>query len=157
MLESPLSPMVISWFTSTYFTVPIKREADFVQLFTIAVDIVHSGDGRVLSGLYSVLFCRKSICVISHRVQHVETLQAFVTGVNITGYVSQRMSYVQSGSRRIREHIQYVEFLFAFVFSHLIGMVLCPSLLPFLFNLSEIVFHDLFLLFNIFVIKWLQR
>ena len=36
---------------STYFTVPIKREADFVQLFTIAVDIVHSGDGRVLSGL----------------------------------------------------------------------------------------------------------
>ena len=52
------------------------------------VDIVHSGDGRVLSGLYSVLFCRKSICVISHRVQHVETLQAFVTGVNITGYVS---------------------------------------------------------------------
>ena len=149
--------MVISWFTSTYFTVPIKREADFVQLFTIAVDIVHSGDGRVLSGLYSVLFCRKSICVISHRVQHVETLQAFVTGVNITGYVSQRMSYVQSGSRRIREHIQYVEFLFAFVFSHLIGMVLYPSLLPFLFNLSEIVFHDLFLLFNIFVIKWLQR
>jgi len=144
LLESPLSPMVISWFTSTYFTVPIKREADFVQLFTIAVDIVHSGDGRVLSGLYSVLFCRKSICVISHRVQHVETLQAFVTGINITGYVSQRMSYVQSGSRRIREHIQYVEFLFAFVFSHLIGMVLCPSLLPFLFNLSEIVFHDLF-------------
>ena len=88
LLESPLSPMVITGLTSTYFTVPIKRETDFIQLFTVAVDIVHSGDGRVLSGLDSILFCRKSVCVISHRVQHVETLQTFITGINITSNVS---------------------------------------------------------------------
>jgi hypothetical protein len=48
---------------------------------------------------------------------------------------------MKSGTARVGEHVQNVEFLLRWVFGHAIGLHLHPSLLPFLFNVSKIVFH----------------
>ena len=51
------------------------------------------------------------------------------------------MTHVKARSGWIREHIKHIEFLFCFVFSHLIGFIGNPFLLPFLFDFAEIIFH----------------
>ena len=78
----------------------------------------------------------------THGVQDIETLQAFVTGIDVRSDVSQWMSHVQACAAGVGEHVQYIIFLFCFVFRHLVGFVLHPLFLPFFFNLSEIVFHN---------------
>ena len=56
--ESPLCPFVIMRVTSTYFPVPIERESDFVQLLPVTGYVFFCGNGRMLSGLNRILFCR---------------------------------------------------------------------------------------------------
>jgi len=92
-----LGPVIIFGFARTDFTAPVEREAYFVELLAIAVDISFSSDCGMLSGLNSVLFRWQTICVISHRIEYIEATQSFVTGVNIRSDVSQRMPYMQSG------------------------------------------------------------
>ena len=79
---------------STDFTVPVERETYFVQLLAIAVDIVDGSDGRMLSGLDSILFCRQSVGIVAHRMQNVEALQAFVTGINIRSDITEWVAYM---------------------------------------------------------------
>ena len=75
-------------------------------------------------------------------IQYIETLQSFVAGVNIRSNISQRMTYMQSRTGGVGEHVQYIEFFLRFVFRHLVGFVFHPPFLPFLFNFPEIVFHS---------------
>ena len=142
LLECPLGPMVIFRFAGTDFAVPVERETYLIQLFTVSVDIVDGRNCRVLSRLYGILFCWKSVSVISHGIQYIETLQSFVAGVNIRSNISQRMTYMQSRTGGVGEHVQYIEFFLRFVFRHLVGFVFHPPFLPFLFNFPEIVFHS---------------
>ena len=86
--------MIIFRIACTYFAVPVKREPYFIQLLPIAVDILYGCNSRVLPCLDSILFGRQAVCVISHRIQYIETLQAFVAGVNVRSNISQRMSYM---------------------------------------------------------------
>ena len=142
LLESPLRPMVVFRVAGADFAVPVEGETYLVQLLAIAVDIVDGGDCGVLSRLYGILFCRQAVSIVSHGVQDIETLQAFVTGIDVRSDVSQWMSHVQACAAGVGEHVQYIIFLFCFVFRHLVGFVLHPPFLPFFFNLSEIVFHN---------------
>ena len=60
--------------------------------------------------------------------------------------------------RRIREHIQYVEFLFCFRLQSLDRYGSLPIFAAISFQISLKLYSMIyFLLFNIFVIKWLQR
>ena len=86
------------------------KAAAYLQPFIHRV--LYGSDGGMLSGLDSVLFGRKSVSIISHRIEDIKALQAFVTCINVAGNVSQRVSHMQSCSRWIREHIKHVEFLF---------------------------------------------
>ena len=86
--------MVIFRIASTDFTVPVERETDFVELLAVAVDIVDGSDGRMLSGLDSILLGGQAVSVVSHRIEYIEALQSFVTGVNVRSDISQRVSYV---------------------------------------------------------------
>ena len=54
---------------------------------------------------------------------------------------------VQSCSRWIGEHIEYIEFLFRIVFGHFVGLLFYPPLLPFLLYFSKIIFHSGYRLF----------
>ena len=111
LLESPLCPVVINRFASAYFTIPIKTETNLIQLFAIAVDVGFGSYSRMLTCLDGILFSRKSICIVTHRIQYIKSLQTLVTGINIAGNITERVTYVQSRTRRVREHIQYVELL----------------------------------------------
>ncbi len=142
LLERPLCPVIVFRVAGTDFTVPIERETYLIQLLAIAVDIVDGGNGRMLSGLYGVLLCGQAVSIVSHRIQDIETLQTFVTGIDVRSDVSQRMTHVQTCAAGVGKHVQYIVFLLCFVFRHLVGFVLHPPFLPFLFNLSEIVFHN---------------
>ena len=86
--------MVIFRVASTDFTVPVERETDFVELLAVAVDIVDGSDGWMLSGLDSILLGGQAVSVVSHRIEYIEALQSFVTGVNVRSDISQRVSYV---------------------------------------------------------------
>ena len=58
LLKGPLCPMIITRFAGTYFSVPVKAETYFIQLLTIAVNVIYSGDSRMLTCLDCILFCR---------------------------------------------------------------------------------------------------
>ena len=49
LLESPLSPMVILRVAGANLTVPVEREADLVELLTVAVDVGYGSDLWVLT------------------------------------------------------------------------------------------------------------
>ena len=143
LLKGPLCPMIIMWVTRAHLAVPVEAETDIVELTAVAGDILGSGLGRMLSGLYGVLLSGKAIGIIAHGIKHIESLQPFVAGINVAGDIAQRMTHVQSCSRRIGEHVEHVVLRFAFVFNNMIGLVVDPSLLPFFFNFPEIVLHYL--------------
>ena len=133
--------MVILRITGADFAVPVKREADFVKLFAIACNVIHRCDGRVLSSLDGVLFCGKSVSIISHRVEHIETIQALVASIDVRSDVAQRMSHVETCARGIWEHVEDIEFLASIVFLNVVCLVGGPIITPLLFNFLKVVFH----------------
>jgi hypothetical protein len=75
-------------------------------------------------------------------VQHIVSFQPLVTAENITGNITEGMPYMQSGPTGIRKHIQHIILGLAAGVGYPVGMGLYPVLLPFLFNLSELIFHN---------------
>src|SRR5690606_39958356 len=112
-----------------------------VELLTIAFDVFASRLLRMLSGLYGVLLCGKSEAIVSHRMQNIESLVAFVPRIDIRSDVPQRMPYVKSGARRIRKHIQNVKLRFVGKVFSGERLVLCPVFLPALFDILRMVLH----------------
>ena len=139
--KSPLSPFVVTRFTSAHLTTPVVAETYFVQLLTITSDIFFCSNSRVLTCLNSILLCRQSVCVITHRVQHIETLQSFVAAINVRSNITKRVSHVQSRSRWVRKHIKHIEFRTRFVYFYLISSMFIPILLPLFLNLLKFIFH----------------
>ena len=81
-----------------YLAVPVEREADVVELLTIACNVGHGCYLRVLSCLDGILLCGQSVSVISHRIEDVKSLKALVACIYVRGNVAERMSHVQSCS-----------------------------------------------------------
>ena len=95
----------------------------------------------MLAGLYRILLSRKAEGVIAHRMQDIETLQAFVSGIYVARDVSERVSHVKSRSRRIGKHIKDIKFGLGAVFRDFVCTFSGPLLLPLAFYFFEIVFH----------------
>ena len=133
--------MVIPWVARAHLAVPVEREADFVKLLAVVVDVGLGGHGRVLAGLYGVLLGRQSVGVVAHGVQYVEALLALVARVYVGGYVAERVAYVQARPGGVREHVEHVELLFPRVLGYVVGLLVGPPLLPSFLNLVEVVFH----------------
>ncbi len=64
----------------------------------------------MLSGLDGILFGRQTIGIESHRMKHIKPLLAFVAGIDVAGYITQRVSHVQAGPRGVGEHVQHIIF-----------------------------------------------
>ena len=133
--------MIITRLAGAYLAVPVERKANLVQLFAVAGNILLRGFGGVLSRLNGVLLSGQSVGIVTHRVQHVKTLQAFIAGVNIRSDVTERMSHVQSCARGVGEHIQHVVFRFCLIFLNVIGFILGPFAAPFPFDVFVVIFH----------------
>ena len=141
LLESPLCPVIVMGVAGAHLAVPVKGEADLVELLAIAVDVLLSGDGRVLSRLDGILLGGQSVGVISHRIENIEAVEPLVASIDVTGNVSQRMTYMQSRTRRVRKHVEHVVFRTVRVLCDLVGLMVDPLFLPLFLNLSEIVVH----------------
>ena len=81
-------------------------------------------------------------------MEHVEAFQPFIAAVDVAGDVSEGMADVKSGAAGIGEHVQDVVFGFSRIVAGLKSVIVSPILLPFLFDLGEIVFHLRILRYN---------
>ncbi len=143
LYERPLCPAVKFRIAGAYTAVPVVAETDFVELLAIACNIFLSGNLGVLTGLDGILFGGKSVGVESHRMQHIESLQAFVARIDVGGYVAQRVSYMQSGSRGVGKHVENIVFRSGLVNFCGVHIVFFPVVLPALLYIFMIVFHIL--------------
>ena len=140
-LKGPLGPMVVAGVAGAHLAAPVEAESYLVQLLAVALDVLLRRHGRVLSGLDGILLGGQSVGIVAHGVEDVEALLALVARVDVAGDVAQRVADVQTCSRGIGKHVEDVELLTCWVLRHLVGLMVPPVLLPFLFDLSEIVFH----------------
>ena len=90
--------MVILRVASTNLAVPVEREADFVELLTITVDVSYGSNLWVLTCLDSILLCRQSVSIVTHRVQYVESVQTLVACIDIASDITKWVTYVQTSS-----------------------------------------------------------
>ena len=90
--------MVILRVAGTNLTVPVEREANLVELFTIAVDVGYGSNLWVLTCLDSILLCRQSVSIVTHRVQYVKSVQTLVACIDIASDITKWVTYVQTSS-----------------------------------------------------------
>ena len=90
--------MVILRVAGTNLTVPVEREADFVELLTLTVDVGYGSNLWVLTSLDSILFCRQSVSIVTHRVQYVKSVQTLVACIDIASDITKWVTYVQTSS-----------------------------------------------------------
>ena len=119
--ENPLGPPVVSRVTGAHFARPIVAESELVQLFPVTPYVGFGRYSRMLSGLDGILFGGKSEAVVAHRMQDVEPLVALVAGEDVARDVAERVPDVQASTRRVREHVQDIEFILRRVFCDLVG------------------------------------
>ena len=139
--ESPLRPFVIFRVTCAYLTIPVETETYLVELFAVAVDVLLSCLGRVLTCLDGILLGGEAVGVVAHWVQHVESAQAFVACVYVAGDVAERVADMETCSRRIGEHVEHIKMRFRGIVFHMVGLPVAPELLPFGFDFGKIVVH----------------
>ena len=140
--KCPLCPFIIFRIASSHFPVPVERKTDFIELFPIAGNIFLCCNGRMLSCLDGILFGWQTICIESHRMQHIESFQTFISGINVGCDVAEWVADVQTGSGRIREHIQYIKFRFGRIDVDFVSLIFFPVALPLFLYLLKVVFHD---------------
>mmetsp|Transcript_10761 Transcript_10761/g.26120 ORF Transcript_10761/g.26120 Transcript_10761/m.26120 type:complete len:457 (+) Transcript_10761:323-1693(+) len=108
--EDPLGPLVVLLVSSRHLPLPVVREAQRLELLPEAVDVLLGGHGGVRAGLDGVLLGGEAKGVPAHWVHHVVAFHLLVPRHDVCGRVPLRVSDVQAGSGRVREHVQGVEF-----------------------------------------------
>lgn len=83
----------------------------------------------VLPRLNGVLFGRQA-SVVAHRMKYVEAAKPFVARVDVRSDIAQRVSDVQTRTRRVGEHVEHVEFGTCGIGFHAIGFLFLPAALP---------------------------
>ncbi len=139
--ECPLRPFVITGVACADFTVPVITEPYAVELAAIACYVFTCGNLGMLPCLDGILLGRKPVGIITHRMKHIEAAQPLIACIDVGSYVSQRMAYMQPGSRRIREHVKHIELGLIVVNFGFIRIVFLPVLLPALFYILMSVIH----------------
>ncbi len=136
--EQHLLAMIIFHVAGREFTRPVERKPHRFQL------AAHGGD--VLVGpflgmnlvLHRSIFRRHAECIPSHRMEHVETLGALVTGDNITHRIVAHMAHMDA-PRRIGEHLEHIIFLAAVAIVGFESPVFFPDFLPMSFRHARII------------------
>ena len=111
LLEDPLRPAVVLGIGRVDLAVPVVAEAERANLLAETVDVLlrrYRGMGACLDG---VLLGGKAERVPAHRMKDVEPLHPLVAAEDVRRGISLGMADVQPCARRIREHVEAVEFL----------------------------------------------
>ena len=137
--EDPLRPLIVAGIGGVDLAVPIKAEAQHLELLTEMIDVSLSDNSRMNVVLNGEVFSGQAESIPADGEQHVIALQALFAADDIHGRVRARMTDVQSGSRRIGELDQRIVLGLGKIVAGGKGLFLVPDLLPFLFNGSKII------------------
>ena len=129
--ENPLGPLVILGVGGVDFTVPVKGQAQRLQLALEAGHVLGGDDFRVDVVFQGVVLGRQAEGVPAHRVEDVIAALTLFAGNDVQRGVAARMAHVQTGRRRVRELDQCIEFRLGMVDLRMEGLFVRPHLLPF--------------------------
>ena len=139
--KNPLSPFKVIRISGIDFTVPIIAQSKRLNLTPEIVAIFLCCFGWMCTSLNGVLLGRQSKSVPTHGMKDIKTLAPLVTANNICGSVTFGMPHMQSGTGRIRKHIETVKFGSRKIVYSFETLVVGPELLPSGFNLFEVIIH----------------
>ncbi|CJD72717.1 Uncharacterised protein [Streptococcus pneumoniae] len=110
--ENPLSPLVVVWICCIDFTIPVIRKSKRIDLTFEVGNVFRCKFCWVITSIHSVLLCRQTKSIPTHWVKDIVALRTFVTTEDIGCSITFWVSYVQTSSRRIREHIKRIKLRF---------------------------------------------
>ena len=144
-LENPLRPLVILGVGGVHFLFPVVGKAEALDLAAEIVAVLLGGNGRMGTGLNSVLFGRQAESVPTHRVEHVKTAAALVAANDIRCSVTFGVAHMEASATGIREHVQAVELGLGLIGARLESLMFFPVGLPLGFDLLRIVLCHCFI------------
>ena len=137
--EEPLVPLVIIRPVRSDLARPVVTDAETLQLPAHVRDVVFGPVAWIHATFDRGLFRRLAETVPADGMQHVEALQALEPRERITDGIVAHVSHVQE-TRRVRQHLEAVEFLARIVGFRLKSAGISPALLPLTFDLFRKVF-----------------
>ena len=139
--KNPLRPAVVIRAARAHLPAPIVAETQQVQLAAVAGDVAFGRDGGVLAGLDGILLRGQAEAVIALGVQDIEPALALVPRDDVRGDVAERVSDMEAGSTRVREHVEDVVLGLVGHFLGPIGALFRPLCPPLGLDGLEVVFH----------------
>ena len=135
--EYPLSPLIKVRICCIYFPIPVIDCCNLINLAFNIFNILCCRNAWMNPVLYSIILCRKSKCIPSHRMNQIISLHHLITAPCITDNIASPVTYMQTISRWIRKHIQTVVLRLLTVIY--IDRMLFPTLSPLALDCSVII------------------
>lgn len=107
--EDPLGPLIILRIGGVDLAVPVKGEAQSLQLAAEVIHIVLGDNGRVDVVLHGKVLSGQAKSVPAHGIQHIVAVLTALAADHVQRGVAAGMAYMQAGTRRIRELDQCIE------------------------------------------------
>ena len=141
LAEDPLRPSIELGIGGGHAAARVVGEAQATQLAPVGGDVLGGRDRRMLTVLDRELLGGQPERVEAHRVQHVVARHPLEAGEHVGADETERVTDVQSGARRVREHVEHEQLLSpgggdlgigqrAGGVRRLEGVVLVPPVLP---------------------------
>jgi len=128
--EDPLRPPHVPRVSGVDLACPVVAEAEHLELPAKGRDVLCGRLARARVRRDRVLLGGETEGVPAHRVQDVGAAHAREPRHDIGGRVPLGVADVEPGPRRVREHVEDVELLFALAAPGTKGLALLPVLLP---------------------------
>ena len=139
--EDPLGPLVVFGVSGVDLAVPVKAQAQCLQLALEAGHVLGGHDFRVDVVFQGIVLGRQTKSIPAHRVQDIIAALTLFACHNIQRGIAAGVANMQAGRRRVREFYQCIELGFGMVDLSMEGVFILPYLLPFGLNGLEIIFH----------------
>ena len=139
--EDPLRPLIVLGVGGVDLAVPVKGQAQRLELALEAGHILGGDDLGVDVVFQGVVLGRQAEGVPAHGVQDVIAALTLFARDDVQRGVAARMADVQARGGRVRELDQRVEFRLGMVDFGMEGILVLPDLLPFGLNCFKVVFH----------------
>ena len=139
--KDPLCPLIVIRVCGVHFTVPVIKSCDLVDLFLDMLNVFCCRYRRMHTHLNRIVFCRQAKRIPSHRMDNIIALLQLIPAPYIGDHVASPVSYMETISGRIWEHIQTIIFLFliAVFVCFRVDRILFPVLTPFFFDCLMII------------------
>lgn len=110
----------------------------------MTISVIRDNSNEILSNLCDMLFYEGSVYIVSRQIRRIRALRTFMANMGVANCMSRQVSCIRSNSQQVERRVRCMRFLFTFIFDRLVNVILYPSLLPFLFGLSRVMFRSLF-------------